>query len=873
MLTTVRRGTIIPAHRALPLTVFLTRNEAPMRSLLTSLVLSLLGFTGAMAADPPADLVLRNGKIVTLDARVPTAQALAARGGKVVVVGSDRDVTGLIGPQTRVIDLAGKFAMPGFIESHGHFLALGHSKMVLDLRHAHTWDDIVRQVADAAGKAPAGAWIVGRGWHQEKWAQKPDPNVDGYPVHDRLSAVTPRNPVVLTHASGHMCFANALAMRQAGVGPETKPPPGGEILRDDKGNPTGIFRETAQGLVERVHGVAERSRSRDEQQRDFLEAVRLAEEECLAKGITSFQDAGSSFADIDGFKLLANEGKLQLRLWVMVRDSNEALARRLASYRTIGAGDQHLTVRAIKRAIDGALGAHGAWLLEPYADLRTSSGLNTTSISSIQETARLALEHNFQLCVHAIGDRANRETLNIFEEALKTVPDGKARRWRVEHAQHLDPADIPRFAQLGVIASMQGVHCTSDAIYVLQRLGERRAREGAYVWRSLMQTGAVIANGTDAPVEDVDPLACYYASVTRKLPDGRTFFPEQKMSRAEALASYTVNAAYAAFEEDVKGTLTPGKLADVVVLSDDLLTVPDDRLPSVRVRYTIVGGKVLYEAKDPNAPATDHIPTGEGRGEWQVGSTKLEVFTYKPAGYKDGPLVIVFHGVLRNADTYRDSARKLGDTLGAVIVSPKFDDKRFPTAKYQFGGLLTPSREAAPPEEWTWALIPKLADKVRQLEGRPDMPYYLIGHSGGGQFLVRLAGFQATDAKRIVAANPGSHLWPTEELTFPYGYGGLPASLRSDEVLRRYLAQPLTIYLGTGDIIADQYFDKSERAMKQGASRYERGKTAFRKAEALAKSRGWPFHWRLVEADGIPHDGKRMFEHPQCLKAIAVEPG
>jgi predicted amidohydrolase YtcJ len=278
----------------------------------------------------------------------------------------------------------------------------------------------------------------------------------------------------------------------------------------------------------------------------------------------------------------------------MIRASNQELARRLADYRMIGHGDNHLTVRAIKRSIDGALGSHGAWLLEPYEDMRSSSGLNTSSIDSIRETARLALKHDYQLCVHAIGDRANRETLNLFEEAFRDNPGNTLRRWRIEHAQHLHPEDIPRFAKLGVIASMQGIHCTSDAVYVLQRLGLRRASEGAYVWQSLMRSGAIVSNGTDVPVEDINPIECYYATVTRKLPSGATFFPEQKMTREQALKSYTVNAAYAAFEEKIKGSLTPGKLADITVLSQDILTIPDDKILDTHVVYTIIGGKVLY---------------------------------------------------------------------------------------------------------------------------------------------------------------------------------------------------------------------------------------------------------------------------------------
>lgn len=550
-----------------------------------------------LGAEETADLVLRNGKIVTLDERQPVVQALAVRGDRIAAIGSDADLASWIGSQTKVLDLAGRLAIPGFIEGHGHFVGLGQSKMVLDLRAARTWEDIIRQVAEAAAKAPAGEWIVGGGWHQEKWLARPEPHVQGYPTHDRLSAATPRNPVLLTHASGHMSFANALAMRLAGITAQTANPPGGEILRDAQGNPTGAFRETAQELLSRAYAQAARARSPQEQARDLHTAIRLAQEECLAKGVTSFQDAGSSFDVIDTFKALADQGKLQVRLWVMVREGNAQLAKRLAAYRLIGHGNQYLTVRGIKRSLDGALGPHGAWLLEPYDDLPTSTGLNLISVASLRETAELALKHDFQLCVHAIGDRANRETLNVFEEVFRENPSKASRRWRIEHAQHLHPDDIPRFGKLGVIASMQGNHCTSDAVFVLQRLGHRRAAQGAYVWQSLMRSGAIVTNGTDAPVEDLNPIGSFYASVTRRLPDGREFFPEQKMTREQALRSYTTLAAYAAFEEDLKGTLTPGKLADVVVLSQDILTVPEDQILTARVVWTIVGGKVVHERR------------------------------------------------------------------------------------------------------------------------------------------------------------------------------------------------------------------------------------------------------------------------------------
>jgi predicted amidohydrolase YtcJ len=287
---------------------------------------------------------------------------------------------------------------------------------------------------------------------------------------------------------------------------------------------------------------------------------------------------------------------------VMIREGNEAEAPRLAKYRMIDYAQGHLTVRAIKRAIDGALGPRGAWLLEPYSDKPDSTGLNTTPVADIRETAKLAMQNGYQLCVHAIGDRANRETLNIFEDAFKANPDKKDLRWRVEHAQHLSLPDIPRFGKLGVIASMQGVHCTSDAPYVLARLGPKRAEEGAYVWQKLMKTGALVSNGTDAPVEDVDPIAGYYATVSRKLKDGTVFYPDQRMSRMEALKSYTLNGAYAGFQEGSQGSLKVGKYADIVVLSKDITKVPEDQVPTASVVYTIVGGKIRYE-KTPTQQA------------------------------------------------------------------------------------------------------------------------------------------------------------------------------------------------------------------------------------------------------------------------------
>lgn len=540
----------------------------------------------------PADLVITNGKVVTVEDGAPDAQALAASGGKIIAVGSSADIKKYVGPKTEVIDAGGQLVIPGFIEGHGHFTGVGAAAMNLNLMNAKSWDEIVGMVAERAKTARPGEWIVGRGWHQEKWDRRPEPNVEGFPVHDSLSKVSPNNPVILTHASGHASFANAKAMELSGVTGKTPNPAGGDVLKDQSGNPTGLFRETASRLIRTGAGETTTPEERRARARRVLE---LASQESVSKGITSFQDAGSSFADVDLMKAMIDEGKIQNRLWVMLRVNNRDLAANMAKYRMIDYGGGFLTVRAIKHSIDGALGPRGAWLLEPYSDQPGTTGLNTTPIPTIQETAKLAMQHDYQLCVHAIGDRANRETLDIFEEAFKANPNKKDVRWRVEHAQHLNPADIPRFGKLGVIASMQGIHCTSDAPYVPARLGDKRAAEGAYVWQKLMKSGALVTNGTDAPVEDVDPIASYYATVSRKLKDGTVFYPEQRMDRMEALRSYTINSARAAFEENTKGTLKVGKYADIVILSKDILTVPEEEVASAKVVYTIVGGKVRYK--------------------------------------------------------------------------------------------------------------------------------------------------------------------------------------------------------------------------------------------------------------------------------------
>ncbi len=539
-----------------------------------------------------ASLILVNGKIATVDDRFPTASWIALAGDRVAAVGSDpKGFNRHVGDGTEIIDVGGALVVPGLIESHGHFLSLGQSLTILDLTRARSWDDIVAQVSEAARAAKPGEWILGRGWHQDKWDRAPQPNVEGLPLHEALSAATPDNPVLLDHASGHSCLANAKAMILSGITATTTDPEGGRIVRDAKGRPTGAFIETAQSLLryEAGHATPEEEAARSRK------LVELAARECLSHGVTSFHDAGVSFGTVDLYKAMADEGALPVRLYVMLGANSKALAERGAGYRMIGAAGNHLTVRTVKRLIDGALGAHGAWLLAPYADLPSSTGLNTESIEEMKATAAWAVENGFQLATHAIGDRGNRETLDIYEAAFRAHPDKTDLRWRVEHAQHLDAADIPRFAKLGVIPAMQPIHCTSDAPWVPKRLGPERAAATSYVWRKLMDAGSNIPVGTDVPVERIDPMANVYAAVTRKLKDGTVFVPDQRLTREEALRGYTINGAYAAFETGLKGSLAPGKLADIAVLSRDILTCPEDDIPGTEVLYTIVGGRVLYK--------------------------------------------------------------------------------------------------------------------------------------------------------------------------------------------------------------------------------------------------------------------------------------
>ncbi|MCB1694119.1 MAG: amidohydrolase [Pseudomonadales bacterium] len=543
---------------------------------------------GIVTTGTNANTLVTGGPIYTSVSEMPTAEAVVYDGDRITFVGGLKAAQRFTDDKTEVIDLAGKTMTAGFIESHGHIMGLGFSMQRLDLSDATSWDEVVARVAAAASKAAPGEWITGRGWHQSKWTPQPAKMVKGFQVHDKLSAATPDNPVYLVHASGHAALANSVAMQTAGINAETEFTGDGEVIKDEHSQPTGIFNERAQELIAKHVPPPSEKQAR--------EALALALGEMASNGITTFQDAGSGRQEIALIKQFLKEGKLTSRLWVMLAGWDENLL--LDWYRTgpeIGLGDNRLTIRAIKLIADGALGSRGAWLLEPYADRPGHVGLPTMTPEYMQRVSEAAFQHNFQVCVHAIGDRANREVLDIFERVQSGRDQGV--RFRVEHAQHLSPADIPRFGKLGVIASMQGVHLSSDRPWAIDRLGKQRIEQGAYVWRKLVDSGAILINGTDVPVEPINPIASFYALVTRKTLAGEPpggYEPSQKLTREEALASYTRHAAYGAFEEHIKGSIEAGKLADFTVFDQDIMQVDEDKLLETRVAATIVGGKVIY---------------------------------------------------------------------------------------------------------------------------------------------------------------------------------------------------------------------------------------------------------------------------------------
>ena len=549
-------------------------------------------FIFSCQSEAPYDLIITNAKIYTVNADQEWAEAIAISDGRIVAIGS-QDSIGR--KANKIIDAKGNFMMPGFIEGHGHFAGMGQMLINLNLLRSRSWEEIVSQVSKKSKTTSPGEWIEGRGWHQEKWDSIDIRNINGYPYHTQLSKISPDNPVILYHASGHSLFANEAAMKEAGITKETNPPMGGAIIRDSDGAAIGVFEERAMNLISNAHRKYEQGLSKDALENKWYDGIKLAQKECLQKGITSFQDAGSKFDELEKYEQLAIDGKLDIRLWAMIRHTHDQMDGQLEEFKKQGVGNNFYSCTAIKSELDGALGSFGAWLLEDYSDKAGFVGQNTTEIEELEQIAQLAKTNGMQLCIHAIGDRGNRASLDVIEKFTDPTQD---HRWRIEHAQHLHPDDIPRFKSSGTIASMQAIHCTSDAPFVEKRLGLKRSKEGAYAWRSLIDAGAIVTNGTDAPVEDVNPIECFYASVTRKrIDNGFEFFSEQKMTRAEAIASYTINNAYAVFQEDIKGSLEVGKVADLVMLSKNLIECNDDDILSTEVMMTMVDGVVKHEKK------------------------------------------------------------------------------------------------------------------------------------------------------------------------------------------------------------------------------------------------------------------------------------
>ena len=554
-----------------------------MRRLLPLLVLAI----GCSAADQnapaprPADLIV-TGTIYTADPARPRAEAFAIGGDRIIAVGTRAEVTAVAGPATRTLDERDGAIVPGLHDAHGHFLGLGESLAVLDLRDTETEQVITAKVAAAVKAAEAGRWVIGRGWDQNDWPSR------RWPTRAILDAVSGRTPVVLERIDGHASWANSEALARAGITATTPDPPGGRLLRDASGVPTGVFIDNAQQLVTRH--VPPPSPAEIESQ------ILAADRETRRLGLTMVHDAGASSTTIEAYRRLSASGRLATRLYVMI-DSSAATTKEWFARGPLLDPAHRLTVRAVKLYADGALGSRGALLLENYADEPGTAGLRVTSPERMAEVATAAVAAGFQPCTHAIGDRANREVLDLYERLDSTVAATRELRPRIEHAQILDDADIPRFGRLGVIASMQPTHCTSDMPWVPARIGPARTAEGAYVWQKLLGSGAHLASGSDFPVESANPLLGFYAAITRQDTTGNPaegWAAGQRLSRDEALRSFTTEAAYAAHAERDLGRIAVGMLADFVVISRDIMTVSPADVPGAEVRRTFIAGRQVY---------------------------------------------------------------------------------------------------------------------------------------------------------------------------------------------------------------------------------------------------------------------------------------
>jgi predicted amidohydrolase YtcJ len=557
-----------------------------------SVVLSLLLFTTLIPATSiqGADTVFTNGNVYTANDNQAHAQAIAVQGERIVFVGSNEGAQKFVGKNTRVVDLKGATVLPGFTDSHQHLAGVGAREMTLNLEGIVTLQDFLAAVKQRVDQAKPGAWVTGRGWIETFWK----PPV--FPTRWDLDKVSPNNPVSLTRADGHASVVNSAALKIAGIGKDTKNPFGGEISKDRKtGELTGMLLDAAQGLVRRHIPQASAA--------DAEQAILLGVQRDLSLGWTQIQDAGGSYQDIELYQKLYGEGKIKLRIYKSVHGPGPSAEKLLSGGAVVGAFGNRFNARSIKVVSDGALGSKGAALLEPYNDAHDTSGFLTVKESDLEPMLVMALKNGIQVETHAIGDRANRFILDQYEKAFNAVPVAERKvgdpRWRVEHAQVVNPTDIPRFAKLGVIPSMQPSHAIGDLHFAPSRVGIKRL-EGAYAWQSFIKSGVVVPGGSDAPVERGEPMIEFYAAVTRKDQKGFTgegWHPEEAVTRAQALKMFTIWPAYAAFEETLRGSIEVKKLADFTILSADIMKIPEAEILKTRNVMTVIGGEIVYEAK------------------------------------------------------------------------------------------------------------------------------------------------------------------------------------------------------------------------------------------------------------------------------------
>jgi hypothetical protein len=583
--------------RARSVTSRLQATQAALATL-AALILAACG-SGAQdgaGAARSATLILHGGNVVTMNEAHPAATAVAIAGDRIIFVGDDAGAMATRGDATRIVDLDGATAVPGLTDAHAHLMGVGRLSARVDVLGSTSYAELLDAVSEVVARAEPGDWIVGRGWHQEKWTDAPPSAVRGFPTNEDLNRIAPDNPVSISHASGHGTLANDRALEAANITAQTPDPPGGEILRLPGGRPSGMLIENAEGPVEKVYQAFLAAMSPAERMADERQALRLGVEEFLQNGITEVHDPGVEEATFAMYREALDAGELDMRIYAMLSE-DEATDESLARLRTVGAGDHRLSLRAIKAYADGALGSRGALLLEPYTD-DDSRGQEVLPRARLEAVAELALRHGYQYAIHAIGDAANRRALDIYADAFARHPDEAGDvRFRIEHSQIVHPDDIQRFAELGVIAAMQGVHSTSDGPWTPTRLGDQRSHDEAFPFRDLWDAGVLIVNGTDAPVERIAPWASIAGMTVGLTNEGEVFNPHHLLTRREALATYTINPARAAFEEDLRGSLEVGKLGDVTVVDRDPLTAPDAALAETRTLMTVVGGDVVFEAE------------------------------------------------------------------------------------------------------------------------------------------------------------------------------------------------------------------------------------------------------------------------------------